>query len=227
MLFHKKNKISQDELKQKAATAALDYIKDDMVVGVGTGSTVNFFIDALLEVKSKIDVCVSSSDESTRRLKALGFEVVDLNYPSKVDVYIDGADEANKYRELIKGGGAALTREKICAVASTQFICIIDESKFVGHLGAFPLPIEVIPAARSYVAKQLMRFGGQPVYREGVMTDNGNIILDIHNLSIDNPLKLESEIKQITGVVDNGIFAHRTADVLLIARADGRIETIE
>ncbi|GGG00675.1 MULTISPECIES: ribose-5-phosphate isomerase RpiA [Cysteiniphilum] len=225
MFFNKK--ADQNELKKIAATAAIEYIKPGMTVGVGTGSTVNFFIDELAKIKSKIELTVSSSEESTKRLKAHGFEVVDLNYPNKVDIYIDGADEANKHRELIKGGGAALTREKICRVASDKFICIIDQTKLVPQLGRFPLPIEVIPMARSYVAKELVKLGGQPIYREGVITDNGNIIIDIHNLMIDNPLKLEQQINQITGVVCNGLFAVNPADILLIANDKGQIDIIE
>ncbi|WP_192483500.1 MULTISPECIES: ribose-5-phosphate isomerase RpiA [Cysteiniphilum] len=225
MFFNKKT--DQNELKKIAATAAIEYIKPGMTVGVGTGSTVNFFIDELAKIKSKIELTVSSSEESTKRLKAHGFEVVDLNYPNKVDIYIDGADEANKHRELIKGGGAALTREKICRVASDKFICIIDQSKLVPQLGRFPLPIEVIPMARSYVAKELVKLGGQPIYREGVITDNGNIIIDIHNLMIDNPLRLEQQINQITGVVCNGLFAVNPADILLIANDKGQIDIIE
>ncbi|WHN64912.1 ribose-5-phosphate isomerase RpiA [Cysteiniphilum sp. QT6929] len=225
MFFNKKT--DQNELKKIAATAAIEYIKPGMTVGVGTGSTVNFFIDELAKIKSKIELTVSSSEESTKRLKAHGFEVVDLNYPNKVDIYIDGADEANKHRELIKGGGAALTREKICRVASDKFICIIDQTKLVPQLGRFPLPIEVIPMARSYVAKELVKLGGQPIYREGVITDNGNIIIDIHNLMIDNPLKLEQQINQITGVVCNGLFAVNPADILLIANDKGQIDIVE
>lgn len=225
MFFNKK--IEQNELKKLAASAAIEYIKPGMTVGVGTGSTVNFFIDELAKIKSKVELTVSSSEESTKRLKAHGFEVVDLNYPNKVDIYIDGADEANKHRELIKGGGAALTCEKICRVASEQFVCIIDQTKLVPQLGRFPLPVEVIPMARSYVAKELMKLGGQPIYREGVITDNGNIIIDIHNLMIDNPLKFEQQINQITGVVCNGLFAVNPADILLIANDKGQIDIIE
>ena len=226
-MFFKQAKTDQSALKQLAAKAAIEYIKPQMVVGVGTGSTVNYFIDELAHKKSHIKYTVSSSKESTQRLKDHGIEVVDLNYPNKVDIYVDGADEANHHRELIKGGGAALTGEKICRVVSEQFICIIDETKFVQQLGAFPLPIEVIPMARSYVAKELLKLGGQPVYREGVTTDNGNIIIDNHNHMIDNPLKLEQQINQITGVVCNGIFAENKADILLIANKDGQIQTID
>ncbi|WP_119328460.1 ribose-5-phosphate isomerase RpiA [Cysteiniphilum halobium] len=225
MFFNKKT--DQNDLKKLAASAAIEYIKPGMTVGVGTGSTINFFIDELVKIKSKVELTVSSSEESTKRLKEHGFEVVDLNYPNKVDIYIDGADEANKHRELIKGGGAALTREKICRVASEQFICIIDQTKMVPQLGRFPLPVEVIPMARSYVAKELMKLGGQPIYREGVITDNGNIIIDIHNLMIDNPLKLEQQINQITGVVCNGLFAVNPADILLIANDKEQIDIIE
>ncbi|WP_018300446.1 ribose-5-phosphate isomerase RpiA [Fangia hongkongensis] len=226
MLFKKNAHPSQDEMKLKVAQSALEYITPGMNVGVGTGSTVNYFIDELVKIKSKINLTVSSSEESTRRLKAHGFEVVDLNYIDKLDIYIDGADEANKYRELIKGGGAALTREKICRVSSEKFICIIDQSKLVRQLGSFPLPVEVIPAARSYVARELVKLGGQPAYREGVTTDNGNIILDVHNFKIDNPLQMENKINQIVGVVCNGIFAANPADVILMATQDGQIETI-
>ncbi|WP_116964361.1 ribose-5-phosphate isomerase RpiA [Fastidiosibacter lacustris] len=225
MFFNKK--VNQNELKQRAAQAAIEYIKPGMVVGIGTGSTVNFFIDELVKAKAKVEMIVSSSESTTSKLKAYGFEVVDLNYPSKVDIYIDGADEANKHRELIKGGGAALTREKICRVASNKFVCIIDQSKLVTQLGKFPLAVEVIPMARSYVAKELMKIGGQPVYREGVITDNGNIILDIHNFMIDNPLRIEQRINQITGVVCNGIFAVHPADVLLIANETNGVNVID
>ncbi|WP_119344594.1 ribose-5-phosphate isomerase RpiA [Facilibium subflavum] len=227
MFFHKKEIQNQQQLKQQVAQAALDYIKPGMVVGIGTGSTVNCFIDALAQIKHKVELTVSSSDESTKRLKEHGFEVVDLNYPNKVDIYIDGADEANKHRELIKGGGGALTREKICRVSSEKFVCIIDESKLVTRLGSFPLPVEIIPMARSYVAKALVALGGQPIYREGFTTDNGNIILDVHNLEIDNPLQLERELNQITGIVCNGLFAVHAADVMLIAKNDGDIEIIK
>lgn len=222
-----KSKPDQDQMKKAVAEAALEYIKPGMVVGVGTGSTVNFFIEALFTKKNDIKLTVSSSDESTKRLQTLGFEVEQLNMVDQVDVYIDGADECNHHRELIKGGGAALTREKICAAVANQFICIIDETKLVRQLGTFPLPVEVIPMSRSFVAKELFKLGGQPAYREGVITDNGNVILDVHNFMIDNPLKIESTINQIVGVVTNGIFAHRNADIVLIAKQDGSIETIQ
>ncbi len=224
MLFKKKvNK--QDELKKLVAKEATKYIKPEIVLGVGTGSTVNFFIEELAEFKDKITTVVSSSEGSTKRLKELGFDVVDLNYAGEIDVYIDGADECNKHRELIKGGGAALTREKICVAAAKEFICIIDESKEVSTLGEFPLPVEVIPMARSYVARELTKLGGQPVYREQTITDNGNVILDVYNLKIDNPIKLESQINQITGVVTNGLFAAKPANVVITAKKDGSIQT--
>ena len=226
-MFFKQKKIDLNALKQLAAKSAIEYVEPQMVVGVGTGSTVNFFIDELAKIKSQIKYTVSSSNESTKRLKIHGIEVVELNYPDKVDIYIDGADEANDHRELIKGGGAALTREKICRVASEKFICIIDETKLVQQLGAFPLPVEVIPMARSYVAKELVKIGGQPIYREGIVTDNGNIIIDIHNHMIDNPLKLEQHINQIIGVVCNGIFAVNPADVLIISQQDGKIQILD
>ena len=226
MFFNKKSTDQQLSLKKQVAEAAIAYIKPGMTVGIGTGSTVNCFIDALATIKTKINATVSSSKASTKRLKAHGIEVLDLNYPDKIDLYIDGADEANSYRELIKGGGAALTGEKICRVSSEQFICMIDESKLVSQLGNFPLPVEVIPSARSYVAKELVKLGGQPVYREGVTTDNGNIILDIYNFNIDNPMATEKTINQIVGVVCNGIFAVSPADILLVAQKDGSVKTI-
>lgn len=209
------------ELKQKAAEAALDYIDDDMIVGVGSGTTVHYFIEALKRVKGKIDACVASSIETEKRLKAAGFSVIDLNVAPDVPVYIDGADEVNRLGEMVKGGGGALTREKIIASVAKQFICIVDESKFVQGLGRFPVAVEVLPMARSSVARQLVRLGGDPEYRDGFVTDNGNIILDIHNLSINTPIALEEQIKLITGVVDNGLFAKRAADIVLIASKDG------
>ena len=204
-----------------AAAAAMEYVKDDMIVGVGTGSTVNFFIDLLAGMKNRIQATVSSSQASAERLKQHGIPVTDLNSAGQVAVYIDGADEATRHLQLIKGGGAALTREKIVAAASEQFVCIIDDSKLVDVLGRFPLPVEVIPMARSYVARQLVVLGGQPILREGVTTDNGNVILDVHNLDIKQPADLETRINQITGVVTNGLFARRPADVLLIADGSG------
>ncbi|CEG55601.1 ribose-5-phosphate isomerase RpiA [Legionella fallonii] len=209
------------ELKIKAAQAALAYVEDDMVIGVGTGSTVNFFIKELATIKHRIDACVSSSKATEALLRAAGIPVIDLNSVSELPVYIDGADEVNQYGEMIKGGGGALTREKIVASVAKQFICIVDESKVVTQLGKFPVAVEVIPMARSYVARQIVRLGGDPEYREGFVTDNGNIILDVYNLSIDMPQSLEERMKAITGVVDNGLFAHRVADTVLVASADG------
>ena len=208
-------------LKKSAAEAALAYVEDDMVVGVGTGSTVNFFIDALAAKKGRIKSTVSSSEASAQRLRALGIRVAELNDTDGCDVYVDGADEVTEHLAMIKGGGAALTREKIVAAASRKFVCIADESKLVGVLGKFPLPVEVIPMARSYVARQLVKLGGMPQLRTGVTTDNGNVILDVRNLTILKPMELEADINNIAGVVTNGIFARRPADVLLLAGASG------
>ena len=213
--------MNQNELKKQAAEAALKFIDDDMIVGVGTGSTVNFFIDALASIKHRIDGTVSSSVASEERLRALNIPVLDLNSVGDIPVYVDGADEATRHLHLIKGGGGALTREKIVAAASRKFVCIIDSSKEVSTLGKFPLPVEVIPMAQSYVGRQLIKLGGQPILREGFTTDNGNIILDIHNLSIQNPVEMEQAINNITGVVTNGLFARRGADLLLIADSTG------
>lgn len=213
--------MTQDDKKRAAARAALAYVKSDDIVGVGTGSTVNYFIEALAEKKHLIEGAVSSSDASTERLKALGIEVFDLNSVDQFDVYIDGADEITEHKHMIKGGGAALTREKIVAAVAKTFVCIIDDTKQVGMLGDFPLPVEVIPMARSYVARELVKLGGDPVYREGVITDNGNVILDVYNLTILDPRKLETQINEIVGVVTNGLFAHRGADVLLVGTDDG------
>ena len=212
--------MSNDTGKQRAALAALKYIEEDTIIGVGTGSTVNLFIDALAEKKLRIRGAVSSSNASTERLRGHGIEIFELNAVGNIDVYVDGADEADPHLRLIKGGGAALTREKIVAAASRRFICIVDSSKQVNILGRFPLPVEVIPMARSYVARQLMKLGGQPVWREGVITDNGNMILDVHGLSIVDPLNLETQINQIVGVVTVGLFAHRPADVLIVGSAE-------
>ncbi|GAB4346351.1 MAG: ribose-5-phosphate isomerase RpiA [Gammaproteobacteria bacterium] len=217
--------MNQDEMKKLAAQTALDYVPAGEVIGVGTGSTVNHFIDALAAVKGKIEGAVSSSEASTERLKAHGIPVVDLNSVMELAVYVDGADEANRHLQLIKGGGGALTREKIVAAASRQFVCIADRSKLVDYLGKFPLPVEVIPMARSFVARQLRKLGGDPVWREHFVTDNGNVILDVHNLEIMEPAKLEAEINNIPGVVTNGIFALRPADVLLLGTPDG-VETV-
>ena len=213
--------MSQDEKKKEVAKAAISYIQDDTIVGVGTGSTVNFFIEELADIKNRIKGAVSSSDASEKLLKQHNIPVLSLNDVVAIPVYVDGADEATKHRHLIKGGGGALTREKIVAAASVQFVCIIDDSKMVQMLGAFPLPIEVIPMAQSYVAREIVKLGGKPELRAGFTTDNGNIILDVHNLKIDNPVKLEQDINQIVGVVTNGLFAQRPADILLIASENG------
>ena len=210
-----------DQKKLIAAKASLDYIENDIVLGVGTGSTVNHLIDELPSVRDKIQAVVSSSIASTALLEERGFEISMLNAVGDVDLYIDGADEATKHLQLIKGGGGALTREKIVAGASRRFVCIIDDSKQVGMLGSFPLPIEVIPMAQSYIARQLVKMGGQPIWRENFVTDNGNHILDVHNLSITNPVEMETRINQIPGVVTVGLFAHRPADVLIVADDDG------
>lgn len=213
--------MTQDEMKKAAAIKALEFIENDTIVGVGTGSTVNFFIDALATIKNKIVGAVSSSEESTKRLVAHGIEVFDLNSVDVLDVYIDGADEITKHMAMIKGGGAALTREKIVAAVAKKFICIADDSKQVAVLGNFPLPVEVIPMARSYVARELVKLGGDPVYRAGVTTDNGNVILDVYNLEILDPKKLEVAINDIVGVVTNGLFALRGANVLVLGSSDG------
>jgi len=213
--------VNQDELKQQAAKAALKFVEDDMIVGVGTGSTVNFFIDALATIKHRIEGAVASSVVTEERLRAHHIPVLNLNSVGELPLYVDGADEATKNRHLIKGGGGALTREKIVTAASRKFVCVIDNSKEVDMLGKFPLPVEVIPMAQSYVAREMVKLGGQPVLREGFTTDNGNIILDIHNLTIHKPLELEQSINNITGMVTNGLFAIRGADILLIADPGG------
>ena len=209
------------EKKLIAARASLNFIENGATLGVGTGSTVNELIDLLPSIRDKIEAVVSSSSATTARLEALGFEVSMLNSVGDVDVYIDGADEANKHMQLIKGGGGALTREKILAGASRKFICIIDDSKQVGMLGTFPLPIEVIPMAQSFVARKMVKMRGQPIWRENFVTDNGNHILDIHNLQISNPLEMETRINQLPGVITVGLFAHRPADVLVVASDTG------
>src|SRR5688572_8103857 len=217
--------MDQNALKKAVAKAAFEYVKknlrSDSVIGVGTGSTANLFIEELAAIKDDISSTVASSEGSARRLKALGIPVVELNSVAEVSIYVDGADEANEHLQLIKGGGAALTREKIVAAVAREFVCIADESKLVPVLGKFPLPVEVIPMARSHVGRQIVKLGGDPAYREGVVTDNGNIILDVHNLSITDPRKLESELNQITGVVTNGLFALRPADLLLLGTSNG------
>ncbi len=215
--------MTQDEMKKAAAIKALEFIKNDTIVGVGTGSTVNHFIDALATIKHKIEGAVSSSEESSKRLKSHGIEVFDLNNVDDLDVYVDGADEITQYMSMIKGGGAALTREKIVAAVAKKFICIADDSKQVKLLGHFPLPVEVIPMARSYVARELVKLGGDPEYRQGVVTDNGNIILDVHNLLIIDPKKLEADINAIVGVVTNGLFAQRGADILILGTPTGAL----
>jgi ribose 5-phosphate isomerase A len=211
----------QQQMKKRVAAAALEYLADGMVLGVGTGSTVNALLDQLGPWAGRLRGAVSSSEASTLRLASLGIPVLDLNDLDGLGLYIDGADEANARLQLIKGGGAALTREKIVAAAARTFVCIADETKLVATLGRFPLPVEVIPMARALVARELCALGGRPVYRNGVVTDNGNHILDVHDLSIDDPVQLESAINQIAGVVTVGLFARRPADVLLLGTADG------
>lgn len=213
--------MTQDEMKKEAGWAALKYVEKDSIVGVGTGSTVNHFIDALGTIKDDIKGAVSSSEASTEKLKGLGIEVFDCNEVAKLDVYVDGADEINATREMIKGGGAALTREKIVAAISDKFICIVDDTKAVDVLGQFPLPVEVIPMARSYVARELVKLGGDPAYREGVITDNGNVILDVYGLKITDPKALEDKINALAGVVTVGLFAHRGADVVITGTPEG------
>ncbi|MBT3094279.1 MAG: ribose-5-phosphate isomerase RpiA [Candidatus Thiodiazotropha endolucinida] len=212
--------MNADDLKKQAAEAALEYVKGG-IIGVGTGSTVNHFIDYLAGVKGKIEGTVSSSEASSERLKSHGIPVLDLNAAGELDIYIDGADESDHYLNLIKGGGGALTREKIIAGASKKFICIADESKLVDVLGSFPLPVEVIPMARSHVARQLVKMGGTPIWRESFVTDNGNAILDVHNLEIMKPREMENAINAIAGVVTTGIFAMRGADVLILGTEQG------
>mgnify|MGYP005674826853 FL=1 len=215
--------LTQDELKQQVAKAAIEYVKSG-IIGVGTGSTANYFIDYLAEVKSKIDGAVASSEATAERLRKHGIEVFDLNSVDGMDIYVDGADEITEHMHMLKGGGGALTREKIVAANAKKFICICDESKYVPILGKFPLPVEVLPMARSYVARQLSAMGGQPKLRD-FKTDNGNIILDVHNLHINDPIETEKTINQIVGVVTNGLFATRPADILLLATDEG-VKTI-
>ena len=209
------------DLKQQAAQAALAYVIDDMIVGVGTGSTVNLFIDQLALIKHKIDACVASSKATEARLRAVGIPVIDLNVAGELPIYIDGADEVNARCEMIKGGGGALTREKIIATVAKQFICIVDESKVVSRLGAFPLAVEVLPLARGHVARELVKLGGDPAYREGFVTDNGNIIIDVYNLDITSATTLEDAIKLIPGVVESGLFGRRLADKVIVAGMKG------
>lgn len=222
--------MTQDELKQAVAKAALDHVAPrldrDSVIGVGTGSTANFFIDFLADIRNDFDGAVASSDATAERLKQHGIPVYDLNSVSELEFYVDGADETNDHLELIKGGGAALTREKIVAAVARTFICIADESKQVGILGDFPLPVEVIPMARSHVGREIVKLGGDPIYREGVTTDNGNIIIDIHNMDLSRPIEVEERLNQIVGTVTNGLFARRAADLLLLGTSEG-VRTIE
>jgi len=213
--------MSQDLRKQQAAAAAIEYVRPGTVIGVGTGSTVNFFIDGLARMPERVAGAVSSSEASTRRLAAHGIPVLDLNETGDLDLYVDGADEATRQLHLIKGGGAALTREKIVAGASRRFVCIVDDVKLVERLGRFPLPVEVIPMAREFVARQVARLGGRPAWREQVVTDNGNHILDVHGLEIADPVALESALNQIPGIVTVGLFAIRPADLLLVGTASG------
>ncbi len=213
--------MTQDEQKRAAAAAAIQHIPVGCIVGVGTGSTANYFIDELAKIKNKIEGAVASSDATAQRLKSYGIEVLDLNNVIDLPVYVDGADEITEHLHMIKGGGGALTREKIVAAVARKFICITDQSKLVSVLGNFPLPVEVIPMARSYVAREIVLLGGQPALRQGFITDNGNVILDVHNLQIMNPIELEATLNQITGVVTNGLFARRSADTLLLGTDNG------
>lgn len=213
--------MNADDMKKAAAEAAIEYVENGMIVGIGTGSTANHFIDLLAKIKGKIDGTVASSEASADRLRGHGIPVMDLNEFSQLSLYVDGADESDRGLNLIKGGGGALTREKIVAEASEKFVCIADDSKLVNILGKFPLPVEVIPMARSLVARQLVELGGVPEYREGFVTDNGNIILDVHNLEIMEPKTLETLLNQMPGVVTNGLFALRPADVLILGGPDG------
>lgn len=222
--------MTQDEMKLAVAQAAVEYIRPrlstDSIVGVGTGSTANFFIDELAKIKHLFEAAVASSEATAERLKGHGIDVYDLNSVSELEVYVDGADEFDPYMNLIKGGGAALTREKIVAAVAKEFVCIVDASKQVDLLGDFPLPVEVIPMARSYVAREIVKLGGMPAYREGVVTDNGNEILDVYDLSIENPKALERALNGIVGVVTNGLFAERGADIILMGTQDG-VETLK
>ncbi len=218
--------MDQNEIKKAVAEAAADDIKkrleeQSLVIGVGTGSTTNHFIDCLADARHDISATVASSEESARRLKAAGIPVMDLNAVDEISIYVDGADETDEHLQLIKGGGGALTREKMQAAVAREFLCIVDDSKLVSVLGRFPLPVEVIPMARSHVGRQIVKLGGDPVYRDGFVTDNGNIILDIHHLTIMQPLKLEQQLNQITGVVTNGLFAARRPDRLLVGSSEG------
>lgn len=212
---------SQDDLKKMVAQKALDYIEDDMVIGVGSGSTVAYFIEELAKIKHRLDACVASSHDTAARLKARGIPVIDMNVAPQIALYIDGADEINPRGEMKKGGGGALTREKILATYAKKFLCLVDESKYVQYWGDFPVVVEVIPMARSAVARELIKLHGSPAYREGFVTDNGNIILDVYQLELLEPFQLEQQLNQIVGVVENGIFAHRRADEVLMATQEG------
>ncbi len=218
--------MTQDEMKQAVAKAAIDYVPAGTIVGVGTGSTANYFIDELARIKGRIEGTVASSEASAERLRGHGIPVLDLNTVDKLEVYVDGADESTRHLHLTKGGGGALTREKIVAAVANRFVCIADETKLVDRLGRFPLPVEVIPMARSYVAREIVKLGGEPVLREGFVTDNGNVILDIHGLDILDPVSLEETLNNIVGVVTNGLFARRPADVLLLGTRNG-VEVLE
>jgi ribose 5-phosphate isomerase A len=213
--------MNQQEKKQAVAKAALRYVENDTVIGVGSGSTVNCFIDALAPIASRITGAVAASEASAERLRGIGIDVLDLNSVDELSIYVDGADEITEHKQMIKGGGAALTREKIIAAVAKTFVCIVDNSKQVPVLGGFPLPVEIIPMARSYVSRKLVELGGDPEYRQGVITDNGNVIVDVHNLSITDPSALETNINQIAGVVTNGLFARRAADTVLVATNEG------
>lgn len=217
--------MTQDEQKKAVATAAIEHVPIGRIIGIGTGSTANYFIDELAKIKHKIDGAVASSDATAKRLKSHDIEVIDLNEIDDLSVYVDGADEITQHLHMIKGGGGALTREKIVAAVAKKFICITDQTKLVNVLGNFPLPIEVIPMARSYVAREITALGGQPALRQGFITDNGNVILDVHGLQISNPVELETTLNQITGVVTNGLFARRAADILLLGTDQG-VKTI-
>jgi ribose 5-phosphate isomerase A len=213
--------MTQDEMKQAVARAALEHVVPGTIIGIGTGSTANFFIDSLAEIKHTIKGTVASSEASAKRLEGHGIPVLDLNSVDEISVYVDGADETNRQAHLVKGGGGALTREKIVAAVAKKFVCIVDSTKVVDPLGAFPLPVEVIPMARSYVARELVKLGGEPVYREGFVTDNSNVILDVHGLKITDAIALEQKLNNITGVVTNGLFALRPADVVLVGSESG------
>lgn len=217
--------MNQDEMKKAAANAAMEYVKDSAVVGVGTGSTVKFFIEELAKIKGRIDGAIASSSSTEKLLKQYGIPLIDLNSINRLPIYVDGADEFNPYLSLIKGGGGALMREKIIAAVAEKFVCIVDESKKVSILGKFPLPVEVIPMARSYVARQLVKLGGEPNYRENCITDNGNVVLDVYNLDLSEPIHMEERINNIVGVVCNGLFAKRGADLVLMASPTG-VKTI-